>query len=85
MAVLSDADRAALWAEFQADCSRGREPLPLSKTDLRAAVDAIDAWLNTNASGLNTAIPQPARGALTAAQKAKLLKFVVTKRYLTGA
>lgn len=85
MAVLSDPDRAALWAEFMRDRSGARDPLALTKADLRAAVNAVDDWLNNNAAALNSAIPQPARGALSTPQKALLLQFVVSRRYLSGA
>lgn len=85
MAVLSDAERLALWAEFMRDRSSARDPLSLTKADLRAAVNAVDDWLNTNAAALNAAIPQPARGALSVSQKALLLQHVVARRYLSGA
>lgn len=85
MAILQDTDRALLWAEFMRDRSAARDPLLLTKADVRAAVDALDAFMNTNATAINTAIPQPARGALTTAQKALLLQFVVARRYLSGA
>ena len=85
MAVLSDSDRTATWAELMSEWSNARESVAITKADLRAAVDAIDAWLNGNATSANAAIPQPARGALTAAQKARLLMFVVRRRYLSGA
>jgi hypothetical protein len=64
--------------------SAAGEPVSIVKADLRAAVDALDTWLNTNAAAINTAIPQPARGALTTQQKARLLQYVVARRYLTG-
>ena len=54
---------------------------PLAKADLRAAVDAVDDFLDANAATINAAIPQPARGALTTKQKALLLMYVVAKRY----
>lgn len=86
MAVLSDVDRADLWAEFMRELSRERDTFgDLTKAELRAAVNALDDFLNTNASSINTAIPQPARGALTTAQKARLLMFVVRQRYTKGA
>lgn len=84
MAVLSDNDRQALWADFMRNFPAG-ETCGITKTQLRAAVDGLDDYLNTNASAINQAIPQPARGALTTAQKARLLQFVVAKRYLSGA
>lgn len=85
MANLSAEDRRAAWRDLMADLSREREPLALTKPDLRAAVDAVDAWVNSNAASLNNAIPQPARSALTSAQKARLLTLVVRKRYIKGA
>lgn len=78
MAVLSDQDRATVWAEYM----RAQEGAhALTKADLRAAVDALDAWVDTNAAALNQAIPQPARAALTTKQKAKLFMYVVGQRY----
>jgi hypothetical protein len=74
-----DVDRALVCAEWQ----RGNDsPLgALTKADLKAAVDAIDAWIDANAASFNQAIPQPARGALTAKQKAWLFFFVVRRRF----
>jgi hypothetical protein len=78
MAVLVDADRIAVWAQWMhlntEDCS-------CAKADVRAAVDALDTFMDTNAAAINSAIPQPARGALTTAQKARLLAYVVIRRW----
>lgn len=81
MAVLSAADRAALRAIFSQDASSARTPLALSKADLLAAVDAVDTWVDSNASNFNQALPVAARTNLTAKQKAQLLMFVVRRRY----
>lgn len=82
MAVLSDPDRAALSALMQSDWSNDRESFAgISKADLRAAINAVDAWVDSNASAYNTAIPQPVRAALTAKQKARLLIYVVKRRW----
>lgn len=86
MTVLSDPDRALVSAAFQTDASNTREAVSgLLKADLLAAVNALDAFLNTNAGAINTAIPQPARSALSTPQKARLLMFVIQRRYITGA
>lgn len=82
MAVMIDADRRDCWAEFMREVGNTHG---LTKPDLRAAIDAADAWINTNAAAFNSALPQPARGALTAAQKAKLLAAVALKRFVKGA
>lgn len=82
MAALTDAERHALWGRFMSDLSNEREALgALTKADLRAAVDAVDAWADANAGSFNSAIPQPARGVLTAKQKARLLLYVIRRRY----
>jgi hypothetical protein len=85
MAEMADAERRLVWAEVMQDLSNSGQSTSLTKSELRAAVDAIDTWLNSNAVSLNAAMPQPARGALTTTQKARLLQFVVARRYLTGA
>jgi hypothetical protein len=83
MAILSPADRVECWTDFMRTPDAG-ELFGLSKADLRAAVDAMDQWLSDNAAALNTALPQPARGALTTPQKARLLIWLVRWRYLKG-
>ena len=84
MANMTSEQRAALWATYLQDISEARESCATTKAQLRAAVDALAAWLETNASTINAAIPQPARGSLTA-QKARLLSYVIKQRYIVGA
>jgi hypothetical protein len=85
MAILADTDRKVIWAEFMSAVSNINEPVTgLTKAELKAAVDAIDTFMSNNATALNTAIPQPARGALSIAQKARLLSMVIKRRYIMG-
>lgn len=82
MAVLADQDRSEINRAFQALVSARREAFgALTKADIRAAVDAIDGWVDANQASFNSAIPQPARAQLTAKQKAELLLFVVRRRF----
>lgn len=81
MAVLDNATRQALWADLMRDLSDAREGVGVTKADLRAALNAVDDWVEANSGSFNTAIPQPARSALTARQKAQLLMFVVRRRF----
>lgn len=81
MAVLPDNDRAAVSADFQQRISEARSSIGVNKTDLRAAINAIDVWIDDNATSFNQAIPQPARGALTARQKAWLLALLALRRF----
>lgn len=60
--------------------SNQAEAVNVTKTDLRAAVDAADAWVDSSAASFNAALPQPARAVLTADQKALLLVAVVLAR-----
>lgn len=84
MAVLSDTNRAAVWAKCMQDFSAGREPCALTKAELRAAIDAADAWADANAAAYNLALTVTARNNLTAAQKARILMLVIAKRYEVG-
>ena len=80
MAVLTDIQRREIWRDFMSDISSEHQSVgDLTKQDLRAAFNAVDDWVDTNAASLNTAIPVAARTALSAAQKAQLLMFVVRK------
>ena len=81
MALLDNATRVAAWAEFMRDESRERNTMSLTKADLREALDAVDDWVEANSQSYNTALPQPARGALTSRQKAKLLAIVLQRRF----
>ncbi len=81
MAVLTAAKRRALWREFMDEASAERDPLPLTKAQLRAAVDAVDTWIDDNAASFNAALPAAARSALTARQKARLFFIVAEERF----
>jgi hypothetical protein len=84
MAIMSTPDRAECHTDFMRTPDAG-EGFAVTKAELLAAVNAIDQFLSDNATALNTAIPQPARGALSTPQKARLLTWVIRWRYLKGA
>ena len=82
MAVLTTAERLEVRALFNdANGSERGEITGLTKTDITAAIGGLDDYFNTNATAINTAIPQPARGALSVRQKALLVHYVIRKRY----
>jgi hypothetical protein len=56
----------------------------LLKADIAAAANGLDTYIHSNAVAINNAIPQPARSALTTAQKSKLLTLVLQARYEGG-
>lgn len=81
MAVLVDADRARIFKGLMRLWSRNREDVALLSADLKAAVDATDVWIDSNAASFNTALPQPARSNLTAGQKTLLFVAVALMRH----
>ena len=82
MALLSQSDLNAANALFVGEMNVSREQIgAVLKAELAAAVAAADSWVDANSASFNSALPQPARGALTAKQKARLLMYVLRKRY----
>lgn len=77
MAVLSDEERRRTTAQWM---RANLEAVSITKADLRAAVNATDQWIDDNASAYNLALPQPARGALSATQKTLLFVYVAMRR-----
>jgi hypothetical protein len=82
MAVLSDEERRRTWGHLMRAWSAGpgSASIPVNKTDLRAAVDATDAWIEANQASFNSALPQPFRGAATAPQKTLMFCYVAMRR-----
>lgn len=86
MAALTTQQRAEVAAEYQRDISAAREPVgTLTKADIRAAVDALDAMFVASETSINNTFPVATRNGLTTAQKARLLNAVVRRRYIAGA
>lgn len=79
MAVLDETNRARVLAQIMRQSQMGTLGA-VTKPDLRAAVDATDSWIDSNASAFNTALPQPARAQLTTQQKTLLLCWVAMRR-----
>lgn len=78
--ALTTEQRLEVYKRFVADQGRTFEPIPILKSELKAAGDAIDDWIDSNMASLNTAIPEPARSGLTQAQKIKLFKYILDVR-----
>lgn len=74
---MNTTERARTCAQFMRD---NREDFGCLKTDMQAAVNSLDDFLTNNAAAINTAIPQPARGAMTTAQKLTLIAYVALRR-----
>lgn len=77
MANMSDEDRRRCMAHFM---RLNTENVSITKADLRSAINATDQWITDNETAYNTALPQPARGALSATQKTRLFTYVAMRR-----
>lgn len=77
MAVLPDDDRKKIMGYL----SRHAGPWTnITKPDVKAAVDALDDLMDSQASTLNQALPEPFKSDATLAQKAAALAYVVMRR-----
>lgn len=83
MAVLDDANRLKVWGHYLRNFLGAAG---VTKADVRAAVDATDAWIESAqgaaapATGYNSALPQPFRGAASLDQKTLLYCYVAMRR-----
>jgi hypothetical protein len=78
MAVMDAVNRARVCAQVMRDWLAG---VPgLTKTDLKAAVDATDDWIDANQSSFNAALPQPFRGSASLALKTFVFCYVAMRR-----
>jgi len=80
MAVLSVADRARVHRGLMRWWSNLQEAQPWSKADLLAAVNATDAWIDSNQTSFNNTLPNPFKTNATLAQKTLLFCCVATAR-----
>ena len=81
MAILDEAARSKVWADLMRRFSNDGEVVGVNKLDLRAAINALDSFMDDHAADINTTLPLPARTELTVQQKAIMLSYVVLKRY----
>lgn len=81
MAVLADSIRVQIWRGLMRYWSAQLEGVGVDKTDLRAAVNAMDDFLNTNATAINNALPTAFKTNATTGQKALLLAVVALARF----
>ena len=85
MATLSAADRQRISNGLQRYWSRGNEQVAgMVKSDLGAAIDATDDWIDANQAAYNTALPSAAQTNLSVSQKTLLFCVVAAMRVGVG-
>jgi hypothetical protein len=77
MALLPDLDRNRIWRWFM---RRNTDSCNFTKTELRAAVDATDTWIDQNAAAFNTALPVAFRNNASLTQKTYVFCLVAMRR-----
>lgn len=81
MPALSEADRLRVWRGLMRYASdNGLVIDGMLKSDLRAAVDATDDWIDANAAAFNSSLPAAAQTNLTAAQKTIMFCAIAAMR-----
>lgn len=78
MAVLDEQDRIELWRTFM---QRLDGSTPLTKHEIKNAVDAVDNWLDQVDSSIRQALLEPARSTLTEQQVRGLFMLVLNVRH----
>lgn len=85
MAVMASGDRALCKLDFMNETGILRETIiGCLKADVLAAINAADQWASDNAASFNTALPTAFKNNATAPQKARLLRWVIYRRWVTG-
>lgn len=77
MAVLDATNRARIGFQWMRD---NLATTAFTKTDLAAAVNATDDWIDTNQAAFNTALPANFKNNATLAQKTLLFCYVAMRR-----
>lgn len=85
MATLSEGARREIWRKLMKQWSKDRTPTSLLAVEVKAAVDAVDQWIDDNAVSYNNALPAAAKAAMSAGEKARLLSMVALARFTGGA
>jgi hypothetical protein len=83
MPALIDADRRLIVEEINTK-NRTAGFDSLNDAEMLAFVAAVDDWIVANQAAFNAALPQPARGALDAAEKAWAFSLIVRRRWRVG-
>lgn len=74
---LSPAERDEVW---KAVMSEGFHPDAALKAELRAAVDAVDTWIDDNATSLRASLSARLRALMSAQHLLYLFGYIVKKR-----
>lgn len=84
MAALSPEDRGRIWRALMRYWSKLFIEYDLSESEVRAAVDATDGWIDDNQASYNQALPSAAQSNLTQTQKTLLFCAVALMRVDPG-
>ena len=81
MALLSEADREAIFKELERDLSAENEPVSFGRPDGRLAVDNADQWIDDNFASFNNSLPAPVKADLSNKWKIRLFNKLIKRRW----
>lgn len=78
--ALTQQQKDQLLRGLMRDMSRKGVSTSLLKSDIAAAIDSTDSWIESNQASFNSALPSAAQTELNAAQKTYLFCLVALTR-----
>lgn len=80
MATLPELNREAVRSRLAQQWSQDFVTVAITKAQLKAAVDAMDIYINNTAVAANNALPAEAKALLSKKMKAELYEAVLIER-----
>ena len=81
MALLSGADKDAIFKELEDELSSENEPVSFGRPDGRLAVDNADQWIDDNFASFNNSLPLSVRSDLSNKWKIRLFNKIIKRRW----
>jgi len=84
--LLSEQERDNLSQDYMRTTSRLHSDLGIClKADIRAAIDALDSYIDGEASSIDASLPATFRNEAGDSEKSLLLQMLTATRYTVGA
>lgn len=81
MALLSEADKDAIFKELESNLSAENESVSFGRPDGRLAVDNVDQWVEDNFASFNNSLPGPVKSDLSNKWKIRLFNKIINRRW----
>lgn len=81
MALLSEADKDAIFKELESDLSSENEPVSFGRPDGRLAIDNADQWIEDYFPSFNDSLPASVKADLTKKWKIRLFDKIIKRKW----